>query len=404
MMNSKLLARKRKQLIPALLLSLFLPVAFFAVSTNSHAETAAVQKFPYKKILDNGPDSQRISLLIVGEGYTKQQQQLYYDDVDTLIIKGLLGHDFFHDNIKGFNVYRADTWSNSAGPTLGNAAKKDTAFNISFHNNDWSNYFGDWLNDRKTVRQLAKAEGSIPSQPDHIIMLVNTNHEGHGGETFANYITVVSTGDDWKTMQHEMGHAIGKLQDEYTAGENRVYKGPPYQIGNSSTVADRHSVPWSAWIAPETPVPTPFWFTPKNGIGVFVGGATYSKGTYRPSMHCRMNFNDDPFCQVCRDYMTLTLNQKNPDPNTPLARMMKGLTVGPSFNPALMNLNINNSFGFTITKSTLLLPPEPKPLPFLTPPTLRDFMIVEAYDKNGNTQAKELPNPFVLRSYCDFSR
>lgn len=58
-MNSKLVARKRKQLIPALLLSLFLPVAFFAVSTNSHAETAAVQKFPYKKILDNGPDSER---------------------------------------------------------------------------------------------------------------------------------------------------------------------------------------------------------------------------------------------------------------------------------------------------------------------------------------------------------
>jgi hypothetical protein len=399
MTSTKVKTGNRRPLIAALLLGLSLPLAFLAVSTNTRAETSSVQKFTYTKILDNGLDNVRRVLLIVGEGYTKQQQKLYYDDVDNFIMKGLLGHDFFHDNIKGFNVYRADTWSNSAGPTIGQGPKKDTAFNITFNDNAWSNYFGAWDKDPKSMGALSLAERSIPTVPDHIIMLVNTNRMGHGGETWADYITIASTGDDWKTMQHEMGHAIGGLLDEYTADGNRVYKGGAYNHANSSTSGDRYGVPWSGWVDKATPVPTPFWFTPKNGIGVFVGGATYSKGTYRPSLHCRMNDNDDSFCQVCRDYMTLRLNQRNPDPNTPLAVMMRGLNVSPSFNPASINKNITNTFGFNITRSTLLGPPDGKPLPFLTPPNLAPEIVIQGYDASGNTQTKQLNNPFLIRSY-----
>lgn len=370
--------------------------------SSIQAGTSLTAKVPCRKILDNGLDKDRIVLLVTGEGYSKQQSQMFKSDVDRLIMNGLLGHDFFLDNRKAFNVYVAENWSNSPGTTAGSGPKKDTAFDISFNDNQWGNYFGEWYKNKKTIRQLSISEASTPSQPDHIILLVNTDHQGHGGETLGSYITLISNADPWWVLQHEMGHAIGKLLDEYSADNNLVYKGPAYELGNSSTKGERYSVPWSAFVDPSTPVPTPFWYTPKNGIGVFVGGATYAKGTYRPSMRCRMNNSQDPFCKVCKDYMTLVLNQKNPDPNTPLAILKRGWNVGLELEDVFtMHKDIEKTFGFSMKKSTLLMPMEPKPLPFLTPPSLSlpDFLVVQTYDKNGPKQTKQIPNPFLLRSF-----
>ncbi len=402
-MISTELNRKQKNLFTGVLTALSLCLIVLAVSRTAQAETYQAQRVPCTKLIDNGPDKDRIVLLIAGEGYTKEQSQMFKDDVDRIITKGLLGHDFFKDNFKSFNVYVTENWSNSPGASTGAGPKKDTAFDITFNNNKWSAYFGEWYKDQKTLRRLSINEASSPSQPNHIILLVNTNHQGHGGETLGNYVTLMSNADPWWVLQHEMGHAIGRLLDEYSVASNPEYNGPAYGFGNSATTADRYKMPWSAWIDPATPVPTPFWFKPKNGIGVYVGGATYGKGTYRPSMRCRMNHSEDEFCQVCKDYMTLVLNQKNPDPNNPLAIMTRGFTVGldRNFNPAEYKNSYAKNQCFTLTKSTLLLPSEPKPLPFLTPPSFSfpNFLVAQAYDKNGPKQTQQIPNPFMLRSF-----
>ena len=261
------------------------------------------------------------------------------------------------------------------------------------------------------MRQIAITEASLPNPANKIIVLVNTNGKGHGGETLGNYITIMSNGDEWYVLMHEMGHAIGHLLDEYSAeGGTRVYEGPPYSHANSTTVLDRYKVPWSGWIDPATPVPTPYWFTPKNGIGLYVGGNTYAKGTYKPSWHCRMNDHHDGFCQVCKDYMTLLLNEKNPDPNldTVYGRSRKSnLTVGldtHALDLGTDNFNIR-TFGFTLHNSDpgLLLPMEKKPLPFLTPPNpyldFSNYFIAETYDKAGPKRVQQISNPFLLRSF-----
>ena len=76
----------RKSLMAALVSSsLFL--TYLAVSTRTQAETTLVQRVPYTKIIDNGPDKDRIVLLVTGEGYSKEQASVFKNDVDRLIEK-----------------------------------------------------------------------------------------------------------------------------------------------------------------------------------------------------------------------------------------------------------------------------------------------------------------------------
>ena len=398
--------RRKGLLIARLISSSLLLISLVSLSTTTRAETSAPFRVPCRKIIDNGPDKDRIVLLIAGEGYTKDQSQLFKGDIDRLITQGILGHDFFKDNFRAFNVYVTENWSNASGASTGKGPKKDTAFNITFNDNAWGSYFGKWYDDKKCMQQLSMVEASTPARPDHIILIVNTGGQGHGGETLGNYVSLVSNGDPWWVLQHEMGHSIGHLLDEYTADNNPTYSGPDYEVANSATKADRYNVPWSHWVDPSTPVPTPFWITPKNGIGIYVGGATYAKGTYRPSLRCRMDNSEDPFCQVCKDYMTFVLNQHNPDPNNPYARMTKSIrdvTGGDlsHFDPIADKAYIEKTIPFTIHKDPLLLPMEPKPLPFLTPPSFNfpNFFIAQTYDKNGTKETKQIPNPFLLRSF-----
>ena len=90
--------RRKSLLIAGLISSSLLLVSLVSLSTTTRAETSSPFRVPCRKIIDNGPDKDRIVLLIAGEGYTKDQSQLFKGDIDRLITQGILGHDFFKDN------------------------------------------------------------------------------------------------------------------------------------------------------------------------------------------------------------------------------------------------------------------------------------------------------------------
>ena len=341
------------------------------------------------KILDNGPDAGRKVILVVGEGYAKADAAKYAADVDRIVLQGVLGHDVFKELRSGFNVYRADVWSNSSGVSQSGGLKKNTAFDITFSNNDReSGYFGRWYLNKKTTQKIEEVEASIPMCDCFLVIL---NDKGHGGQTVCNHWIMLSAGSSWQTLLHEMGHAIGHLFDEYEVYEK--YEGPPVNEQNATSYPDRITVPWASMLLPGTKVPTPENVTPKNGVGVYEGGATFKKGSYRPSLKCRMrSSHEDDFCPYCRQLLSFLVNQYLPKPKP---------YPGDEYKDKKMPSNLV-SFGFTLTKSGLVgKDGDSKGIsPFTDFSQLRGrSFVAEAYNKSGTVKATLTGNPFEVRSF-----
>jgi hypothetical protein len=94
---------------------------------------------------------------------------------------------------------------------------------------------------------------------------------------------------------HEFGHSFVGVLDEYTGNPE-----PPrgrIMAPNASTVDDPEKVPWAHFIKQRV-----------KGVGVFEGGATYSKGVWRPSRSCAMNVaGNSGYCPVCRETAVLRI-------------------------------------------------------------------------------------------------
>lgn len=104
-------------------------------------------------------------------------------------------------------------------------------------------------------------------------------------------------------IAHELGHALGRLSDEY---EERNL---PYPIAAPEPTAPNVTLTlpptkWAARLTPSIPIPTPETDTYAGQIGAFEGGATYTGRIYRPQLTCQMReTGTTPFCIVCHDVL-----------------------------------------------------------------------------------------------------
>jgi hypothetical protein len=256
----------------------------------------------FTKILNNGPDGQKLVFAVVGDGYAAADQAKYVSDVNNLVIDGVLNHDFYKDNIKAFNVYRLDLVSHDSGVSKPHAPK-DTAFK-TIYTGDWSRC---WIEEspNNTNARLNAALSVIPKYD--FVMLIQ-NEADFGGCRRGNRL-YVTNGVGWDVVAHEYGHGIGGLFDEYSHPSKPFYNGiefgPIVNARNCSTVLDAQAVSWSTAIAnPSLIVPLPTVFNagnmdPNQTVGEFQGCGTYQKGIYRPVDNCRMNSNSPLFCPVC---------------------------------------------------------------------------------------------------------
>ena len=94
---------------------------------------------------------------------------------------------------------------------------------------------------------------------------------------------------------HEFGHAFIGLLDEYANNPNM----PPGHIAARNAISgngpkdppDPDKIPWKHWLDAKNPE-----------VGVFLGGATYQQGVFRPATSCAMNSGGgSPLCWVCRE-------------------------------------------------------------------------------------------------------
>src|SRR5580704_4811128 len=81
------------------------------------------------KLVDHGPDGEKLTFVVLGDGYNASEQQKYAKDVNRLVVNGVFGQDFYKKNFEAFNLYRIDLVSKDSG--VSNLTKtRDTALKV----------------------------------------------------------------------------------------------------------------------------------------------------------------------------------------------------------------------------------------------------------------------------------
>jgi IgA peptidase M64 len=272
----------------------YLAVLHFAIITCLASHPPVVQaQIHAAKVVDNGPDGQKLVLAILGDGYATADQMKFRDDVNRLILNGLFSHDFYKTNHTAFNVYRVDLVSRESGVSTP-FTKKDTALKMVY-SGDWNRC---WMEESADTDRLVN--NALVSVPKYDFALIILNESGWGGCSEGIRLFVTS-GINWDVVAHEYGHSIGSLYDEYWVKPGSIFSGPPVNRQNVSSILDRTQVVWSKMIAAPTPIPTVIGsgIDSNQTVGMFEGANYAEKGVYRPAYDCRMRSNVTPFCPIC---------------------------------------------------------------------------------------------------------
>jgi hypothetical protein len=262
----------------------------YFISTERHDE------FPSYKVLYNGNPSSKVDIVLIPDGYTKDQIDDFKNDCKKFV-DDFFQYSPFKENKDKFNIWAVLAPSEESGSDIPtDHVWKRTLLNTSFYTFDEERYL--MTKDNKTLRNVA---ANVPY--DEIYILVNTDKYG-GGAIFNFYSCSASKNvSSSKIYVHEFGHNFAGLADEYSE------KGSPYQFmynlkvepiePNITTLVD-FSSKWKNMVKPSTPIPTPDNSDYKNIVGAFEGGGYLEKGIYRPMENCIMrSLSADKFCDVC---------------------------------------------------------------------------------------------------------
>ena len=250
------------------------------------------------EILNNGNPENKVDIVILAEGYTKNELDKFKEDAKR-VTDYLFDEEPFKTEKQKFNVRAVLTPSLESGTDVpGEHIYKNTCFNSSFYTFDVSRYLTT-----SDMRPILDAAAAVPY--DHIYVLVNTERYGGGG--FYNFVSVC-TADNELTKEvfvHEFGHGFAGLGDEYYNSEVAYedfynLKVEPWEP-NLTTLVDFDSK-WKKMVPDGVEIPTPRSLKNNNTVGVYEGGGYMSKGIYSPFTDCRMKSNNaGKFCPVCTE-------------------------------------------------------------------------------------------------------
>jgi hypothetical protein len=219
-------------------------VGLFLALLPAPALAEPVTPFP-----NNGPQTNRVNVVILGDGYTAGEMSDYVRDVDILVDK-LFEEDPFREYRRYFNVYRVDglvsDQQGAADRPYMPGDKVKTALGAYFYC------------DNVTERLLCVDESLVYDvlfrsnilHPDVIVVVVNEPHRygGSGGP-----IPVTSTEPrSPQILMHELGHSFGNLADEYESDSKRCNRNEePPEVNVTMVGGPRESIKWGQWIDEE---------------------------------------------------------------------------------------------------------------------------------------------------------
>lgn len=293
-------------------------------------------------IRNSGPSADKVDLLILGDGYTREELAKFEADARRLA-DHLFSVSPFRERASDFNVWALAVPTRESGvsrPSTG--THRDSALNTRYDIFGSERYV--LTLDNRALRELAQYA------PNEFIEILVNNETYGGGGIFGQFSTAAA-GNDWANylFVHEFGHHFAALADEYYTSPVAYASGterPEPWEPNVTALLDPSQLKWKRHVAPTTPLPTP-WpkaeyekyqrehqakrvalrkanrpesemsalfaaerkFTDaliarqpnRDVIGAFEGANYQASGYYRSEMQCTMFSRSERFCQVCHD-------------------------------------------------------------------------------------------------------
>jgi hypothetical protein len=297
---------------------------------------------PLIKIHDMGDPSQKLDLLILGDGYTAAERGKFERDARRLT-HTLFQTSPFKERESDINVWGlvpAAAQSGISRPSQG--IHRRSPLGTTYDAFDSERYILTFEN---------RAFRDIASNAPYDVVEILTNSATYGGGGIYGLYSTVAADSVWApyVFVHEFGHHIAGLADEYYTSDvaylpsaDRVEPWEP----NVTALLDPSALKWKDLVNPDTPLPTP-WAKdefeehskttqeqrqqiraahkpeaeidalfreqmvretallargPYAGkVGAFEGANYEARGYFRPQADCIMFTRDQvPFCLVCR--------------------------------------------------------------------------------------------------------
>lgn len=256
------------------------------------------KNYPSFEVLKSGDPAVKVDLVIIPEGYTKEQMELFKSDCKKFT-NYLFNASPYKENKDKFNIWGVEAPSADSGSDIpAENIWKNTLLNTNYYTFDTERYL--MTADYQSVRDVAS---NAPY--DQIYILVNSNKYG-GGSIYNFYNVGVNRNPrEEYVFVHEFGHGFAFLADEYYDSETSYQDFYPLNVEplepNLTTLIN-FDKKWKYMIDKDTPIPTPVDEKYFNKVGAFEGGGYVAKGVYRPMYDCSMrSASVNNFCPVCKD-------------------------------------------------------------------------------------------------------
>ncbi len=294
-------------------------------------------------LAENGPPSEKVDLLIIGEGYTQAELPKFHGDARRLV-DALFAEDPFKSRRRDFNVRGLDLPSAESGVSRPNAGvHRRTPLSAEYNIFDSERYVLTF--DNRALRDAASA-----APYEFVEILVNDKTYGGGGIFNDQATAAVDSAFSTYVFVHEFAHHFAALADEYYTSDVAYQTGaadiPEPWEPNVTALKDPARLKWADLVTPGTPLPTPWdkdafeahtrdmqarrrdirarnapesemdalfreqmaWDSRflagmrySKAVGAFEGAAYEARGLYRPEADCIMFTRDAVgFCRVCR--------------------------------------------------------------------------------------------------------
>lgn len=252
---------------------------------------------PYQYLHKSGDSKEKIDVVFVSDGYTKDEQNTFYANCKESI-DAIFKHKPFNELKNKFNFIALMLPSEDSGISIPREHKwLNTALGSHFD----TFYSNRYLTTPNIWKLYDKLDG-IPCES--IIILANTDEYGGGG-IYNNYTLTAARGKNYRSViVHEFGHSFAGLADEYYYDDmyETYYPAGIEPWEQNITTLTNFASKWEDMLPLGTDIPTiADGVNIFNKVGVYEGAGYQSKGVYRPAQDCRMKTNQAPgFCPVCQ--------------------------------------------------------------------------------------------------------
>jgi hypothetical protein len=270
--------------------------AAVAVALGCLLYSTASFAFDRETLVESGPASNRVNLFVLGDGYTSSETATLRAEA-VKVSDLLLSQPFWAPYRQFINVVVIYSTSGCSGARNGDMPPSCITVFDSFFNCGGTERL--LCADNNLLTQvLASDAPEYQSSRDMVLVSVNDTKYGGSGGMYATFSRDSAAPD---IAIHELGHSFAGLADEYEDGGGGACPLPDCGEPNVTSLFERDTLKWGAWVLPSTPLPTPETDENASVVGAFEGARYTPTGIYRPRLDCRMRTLESPYCEVCSE-------------------------------------------------------------------------------------------------------